>query len=190
MPARPDGTEPLIAHGPVYLRTPERADIPLFIGWLNDRRTARTLGIVAPLSTPMEETWFDAMTADQGKTRYNFTACLLEDDRPIGTVGLFDVDLMNGSAGLGIQVGTAGDRGRGYGTAMLQAMLWFGFGQLRLERIWLDVFDFNPSARRVYERVGFQHEGALRHAIFREGRFADVHRMAILADEWRSANPT
>jgi RimJ/RimL family protein N-acetyltransferase len=48
------------------------------------------------------------------------------------------------------------------------------------------VYDFNPRARRLYERVGFVLEGTLRHAVFREGRFADVHRMAILAGEWRA----
>ena len=70
---------------------------------------------------------------------------------------------------------------------MLRALVAFGFGMLRLERIWLDVYDINPAARRVYERVGFVHEGTLRRAVFREGRFLDVHRMAILADEWRAA---
>ena len=57
---------------------------------------------------------------------------------------------------------------------------------LRLERVWLDVYDFNARARLVYERVGFVHEGTQRHAIFRHGRFADVHRMAVLAGEWRA----
>jgi len=186
MPARPDGTEPVIAHGSVYLRAAERDDIPRFVGWLNDYRTSRTLGLRAPLSIPMEEAWFERMVADQGKGGYLFTACLLADDRPIGNVGLFDLDLVNGSAGLGIMIGEPGDRGRGHGTDMLEALVGFGLASLRLERIWLDVYDFNPGARRVYERVGFQHEGVLRHAIFREGRFADVHRMAILSGEWRA----
>lgn len=187
MPARPDGTEPLIAHGAVYLRPAERDDLPRFVAWLNDNRTSRTLGVTAPLSIPLEEQWFEQAIASQGKERYHFVACLLADDRPIGTIGLFQLDTVNGGAGLGIMVGEPGDRGRGYGTDMLRAMLAFGFGSLRLERIWLDVFDFNPGARRVYERVGFAHEGVLRHAIYREGRFADVHRMAILADDWRAA---
>jgi RimJ/RimL family protein N-acetyltransferase len=186
MPARPDGTEPVIAHGSIYLRAAERSDIPLFVAWFNDRRTSRTLGIRAPMSIPMEEAWFDAMVADQGKTRYLFTACLLADDRAIGNIGLFELDHVNGSAGLGIMVGDVADRGRGYGTDMLRAMLDFGFGELRLERIWLDVFDFNPAARRLYERVGFQVEGTLRHSIFREGRYGDTFRMSMLAGEWRA----
>ena len=186
MSTRRDGTQPIIAHGSVFLRSAEREDIPLFVGWLNDWRTSRTLGIRSPFSLPMEEAWFERMSAGQGKEGYHFVACLLEDDRPIGTVGLFDVDLPNGSAGLGIAIGAPEDRGRGLGTDTLRALLAFGFGMLRLERIWLDVYDMNPGARRVYERVGFVLEGTLRRAVFREGRYLDVHRMAILADEWRA----
>ena len=96
---------------------------------------------------------------------------------------------MDGGAGLGLSIGAPADRGHGHGTDMLRALLWFGFGYLRLERIWLDVYDFNPDARRLYERVGFVHEGILRHAAFREGRYVDFHRMSILADEWRAGQP-
>lgn len=186
MPTRLDGTEPIIAHGSVYLRAAERGDIPLFVTWMNDQRTARTLSRVAPMSIAWEEGWFERMLADQGKGGYFFVACLLADDRPIGSIGLFELDLANGSAGLGISVGAPEDRGRGHGTNMLRALLAFGFASLRLERIWLDVYDFNPGARRIYERVGFVHEGTLRHAVYREGRYVDVIRMAILAGEWRA----
>jgi len=187
MPTRRDGTEPIIAHGSVYLRPAERDDVPLFVRWFNDYSGSRTLAIRAPMSIPMEEQWFERAIAAQGKSGYHFVACLLEDDRPIGTVGLFDLDLVNGSAGLGISIGAAADRGQGHGSDMLRALLGFAFGSLRLERVWLEVYDFNPRARGVYERVGFVHEGVSRHAIFRENAYRDVHRMAILRDEWESA---
>ena len=187
MPARRDGTEPQITHGAIYLRAGEREDLPLFVRWMNDWRTSRTLAIRAPISFASETHWFEGMLAEQGKDRYFFVACLLVDDRAIGTIGLFDLDLPNGSAGLGIAVGDPADQGRGLGSDMLRALVDFGFGQLRLERIWLDVYDTNPGAQRVYERVGFVHEGVQRHAVYREGQYRDVHRMAILAGEWRAA---
>ncbi len=189
MNPRRDGTQPMIAHGSVFLRAAERDDIPRFIAWYNDYATTRTLGLRAPISMPLEEQWFDEMLAAQGKRGYFFVACLAADGRPIGTIGLFDLDLFNGSAGLGIAIGAEDDRGKGHGTDMLWSMLDWAFGFLRLERIWLDVYDYNPGARRVYERIGFVHEGVLRHAIYREGRHVDIHRMAILADEWRAAHP-
>jgi RimJ/RimL family protein N-acetyltransferase len=187
MLTRRDGTQPMIAHGGVYLRAAEPEDIPLFVTWMTDHRTTRTLGLAAPISRASEEQWFERMLADQGKGGYHFVVCLLEDDRPIGTIGLFDMDLRNGSAGLGISIGAPEDRGRGHGSDALRALVAFGFGMLRLERIWLDVYEMNPGARRLYERVGFVHEGTLRRAVFREGEFLDVHRMAILASEWRAS---
>jgi RimJ/RimL family protein N-acetyltransferase len=181
-----DGTVALIGHGSVYLRTPEREDVPRFVAWLNDYRTSRTLALRSPLSLPIEERWFEHLTDAQGRDRYVFTACRVEDDRAIGTVGLEDMDLVNGSAQLGLMIGEEADRGRGHGSDMLRAMLRFGFDSLRLERIWLDVYDVNPRARLLYGRLGFAHEGTLRNAVFREGRFVDVHRMAMLVAEWRA----
>jgi RimJ/RimL family protein N-acetyltransferase len=183
-----DGTQPIIAHGSVYLRPAERSDIPLFVTWFNDYATSRTLSIRSPMSIAAEEQWFERAVANQGKDGYHFVACLLTDDRPIGTVGLFDLDLVNGSAGLGISVGAGADRGKGHGTDMLLALLGFGFDSLRLERIELDCYDFNPDAHRLYQRVGFVDEGVARHRIFREGRYADLFKMSMLAGEWRAAH--
>ena len=186
MATRRDGTEAGIAHGSVYLRQAERSDIPLFVRWFNDTRTSKTLAVIAPMSIPSEEGWFERTLAAQGKDGYHFTICLLADDRPIGTIGLFDLDLRNGNAGLGISIGDPADTNHGFGSDALRALVGWAFDMLRLERVWLDVYDFNARAQLVYERVGFVHEGTQRHAIFRHGRFADVHRMAVLAGEWRA----
>lgn len=186
MVTRSDGTVPPLQHGSVYLRPAEREDVPLFVAWFGDWRTTRTLALRAPFSLAMEHRWFEHMLESQGKDGYFFVICRAEDDRVVGTIGLMELDLANGSAGLGIAIGTEQDRGRGYGSDALRALLRFGFGQLRLERIWLDVYDMNPGARRVYERVGFVLEGTFRHAIYRDAAFRDLHRMSILASEWRS----
>jgi diamine N-acetyltransferase len=183
---RRDGTEPVLSHGAVYLRPAERDDIPRFVTWLSNARTTRTLAILAPFSLVQEEGWFDRMTAGQGKELWHFVICRIEDDRPIGVIALDDLDLVNGSSPVGIFIGEPSERGRGYGTDAMRAILEFAFGSLRLERVWLDVYDFNTSAIHVYERVGFVREGLLRRAVWREGEWADVVRMAILADEWRA----
>lgn len=185
----PDGRLPSIAHGSVYLRAGERRDLPLFVRWMNDFRTTRTLLIGSPISSEMEERWFDQMLEHQGKDRWFFVICRRTDDRPVGSIDLHAVDLRNGSASLGIVIGDPIDTGEGYGTAALRALLGFGFGQLRLERIELDVYDYNEGARRVYERIGFVLEGTLRHALYRDGAFHDIHRMAILRDEWTGPGP-
>jgi len=184
-PAFPlDGRVPVIADGAVYLRPGERDDIPLFVRWYTDLRTTRTLLMTSPMGEALEERWFERMLEAHGTNRFFFVICRRVDDRPIGSIDLHDVDLRNGSASLGIAIGDPDDTGEGYGTAALRALVAFGFDQLRLERIELDVYAFNERARRVYDRVGFVLEGTLRHALYRDRAFHDVHRMSILRAEW------
>jgi RimJ/RimL family protein N-acetyltransferase len=66
----------------------------------------------------------------------------------------------------------------------MNALLDFGFGQLRMERIWLEVYDYNERARRSYEKSGFVVEGVQRHANYRLGKYHDVILMAVLHDDW------
>jgi RimJ/RimL family protein N-acetyltransferase len=168
----------------VYLRPAERSDIPLFVRWLNDAETASFVTVRAPLSNVGEEHWFEQMTADHGKTRWFFVICQLDDDQPIGTTGLFDLDHVNGSAGFGIVIGEKRLWGRGYGTDAVNALVDFGFGELRLERIWLEVYEFNERGRRSYEKSGFILEGTERNAMFHRGRHINVQLMSLLHREW------
>jgi len=73
---------------------------------------------------------------------------------------------------------------QGYGTDALRAICDFGFGQLRLERIELDVYETNLRAIRSYEKAAFVTEGVLRHAQFADGAFQDLRRMSLLREEW------
>ncbi|HEV8488454.1 MAG TPA: GNAT family protein [Candidatus Limnocylindrales bacterium] len=184
--------EPVLRGRRTFLRAAERSDIPAMVPWLNDYGMSRFITTRAPMSVAQEERWFDGMLERQGTSGWFFIICRLGDDTPIGTLGLFEVDLTNGSAGIGISLGDPAITGQGLGTDALEALLDFGFGRLRLERLWLDVYDFNERAIRSYEKAGFVREGVARHGAYRDGRFVDVVAMAILRDEWaarRAAEP-
>ena len=168
----------------IYLRPAEREDLPRFVRWFADAETTRHLMARAPFSLPMEEQWFEQMVAEQGKTTYHFVICRLANDEPIGTAGLHDLDFVNGKAEFGISIGEKGEWNKGYGTDALNAICDFGFGELRLERIELQVYAPNARAQRSYEKAGFVPEGTLRHRHFAEGRHEDVLIMGLLRDEW------
>jgi RimJ/RimL family protein N-acetyltransferase len=179
-----DRPEPMLRGELVYLRPGERSDIPLFVRWLSDARTTRNLLIRSPIGEAIEERWFDTMLEHHGRERWFFVICRLVDGRPVGSLDLHDLDQINGSAGIGIAIGDPADTGQGYGTDALRVLVRFGFDELRLVRLWLDVYDENEGARRVYERLGFVHEATFRHGLFRRGRFMDVHRLGLLREEW------
>jgi len=184
-------TEPIL-HSPrgerVYLRPSERADIPLFTRWFADAEFTRFLMVRVPFSEAAEEKWFDEMTAIQGVKGWHFVICRLDTDEPLGTAGLFDYSGEPGTAEFGIGLGEKSAWNQGYGTDALRAICDFGFGEIRLERIYLRVYAGNARAIRSYEKAGFVHEGTLREAHFSEGAYSDVHMMGLLRSEW-AADP-
>lgn len=62
----------------------------------------------------------------------------------------------------------------------------FAFEELKLHRLELDVFSFNPRAEKTYLKAGFKREGVLRDAIIYDDKYADDILMSILEDEWRA----
>ena len=170
----------------IFLRPAERSEISLLAAWMSDAEVAETLGNRAPISDVDEETWFDELQKAQGSTTWHFVVCLREDERPIGVVALESIDSINGQAELGIGICEPALWDKGYGTEASRVILDFGFGELRLHRVFLHVFAGNERAVRVYEKVGFVHEGTKRESYYRHGRYLDSHVMGILDSEWAS----
>lgn len=76
----------------------------------------------------------------------------------------------------------------GYGTDSVRVLANYGFQEMGLNRIELQVHAFNARARVVYSKVGFVEEGVRRQSTFHEGQFHDEVIMAALAEEWISAS--
>lgn len=183
-----DERRPILRSERIMLRIAERDDLPLAVEWLNDAEVADPLDNRAPMSRVAEEAWFEQLQKDIGRTRWHFMICLREDGRAIGFCGFDGFDTLNGNAELGVGIGDRTCWDKGYGTEAVELLLDFGFGELRLHRIWLHVFGFNHRAIRVYQKVGFTHEGIKREAYFRHGQHHDMHVMGILRDEWLTSD--
>jgi len=117
---------------------------------------------------------------------YIFTIRTIEDDRLIGDIGLGGLDWASGNAWVGIGIGERVYWGRGYGTEAMRLILRFAFEELNLNRVSLDVFEYNPRAIRSYEKAGFTVEGRQRKALRRAGQSYDVIYMGILRSEWEA----
>ena len=170
----------------VSLGAVELADVIEDGALISDAEIGPLLGIKFPISRDGAERFAKEMLEQVGKSLFPFNICLLADGRRIGAATLRDVDRENGKAEVAIFLSARNLLGRGYGTDALRCLCDFGFGELRLERIELVVFDFNARAIRSYEKAGFQTEVVKRHARFHRGRHHDVLVMGILRDEWEA----
>ena len=75
--------------------------------------------------------------------------------------------------------------GRGYATEAARAVVGFGFGELRLHRIWAECVADNAASVRVLEKLGMRREGHLRENAPVHGGWMDSFLYAMLDAEWR-----
>jgi len=107
------------------------------------------------------------------------------DQRAVGEVVINEIDTDNRSGNIRIALFDDADFGKGYGTQAMRLMVDYGFRELNLHRISLGVYNFNPRAIHVYEKIGFVKEGVLRDALCWKGEYTDEIMMSILEHEWQ-----
>ncbi len=164
----------------VVLRAIEREHLANYVQWLNDPEVLVHFGEFAPLSLAREEQWYEKMLQDSSTCNF----AVEFEGRHVGGAGFSSIDGRNQSAEVGLFIGLPQLWDQGLGRDVLQTLLRFGFEQMNLHRIYLQVFAENERAMHLYEKVGFRHEGCWRQAQFRHGRFQDLLWMSILRHEW------
>ncbi len=78
------------------------------------------------------------------------------------------------------------DKGKGYGRQTLEVIKKYVFEELKVNRLWLDVFEFNEVGLRLYPSVDFVKEGVLRQSFRGEKGFQNQVIMSILKEEYLS----
>ncbi|MEF2291942.1 GNAT family protein [Virgibacillus dokdonensis] len=152
----------------IYLRPiedeDEDEDVPMLYANLWDHEERRFTGTQAKFSLKGVEQFITSAANDQ--TRMDLLICLQENDLCIGDIAMSDIDWQNRHASVRIAIFNKAYWGNGYGTEAMEQLINYGFEQLNLHRIELEVFDFNTRARKSYEKLGFKQEGIRREVLF------------------------
>ncbi|GAB2509908.1 GNAT family N-acetyltransferase [Nocardia heshunensis] len=122
-------------------------------------------------------------TRNDQPDRLDLAVTELASGRCVGEAVLNQWDPGNRSCNFRILIGPEG-QGRGLGTEATRLLVGYGFEKLGLHRISLEVYAFNPRARRAYEKAGFRAEGVLRESLRYGDEWIDATVMSILDREW------
>lgn len=166
----------------IYFSPIEPEDEPLVRRFINDPGNWQGLMHRGPVNSCREREWVESLGRDEKDCVFGIV--IREGDRLIGVTGLHNIHAVNRSASFGINIGDRTFQNKGYGTEATLLCLRYGFEELNLNRIALSVFSNNPRAIRCYQKAGFVQEGCLRQAVFRNGRYENEYRFAVLREEW------
>jgi D-cysteine desulfhydrase len=154
----------------VTIRKFEQRDIADKIRWINDERNNKFLHYDLPLEYDRTLEWFERVRDRSDR----FDGVIEVDGRPVGIIGLLNIDPRSGKGEYYIALGEHEYKGKGVAIKASRLLLEYAFGELNLNKVYLFTEVDNVSAQRLFERLGFRKEGLLREDVKRGSRY--VHR--------------
>ena len=168
----------------MHLRPIEPDEFELVAGWLADERNS---------------VWMDF-----GAGRYSVGALALkamsrrdlhclrvflpdESDRPVGLVGLSNVDHAFRTAEVWFVLGEKSYGSQGLTGRAVAALLEHGFMMLELQAIFAWMVEGNRGSRRLLEKLGFTQVGRRRRCHAIEGELRDRLLFDLLAEEFQGS---
>lgn len=122
--------------------------------------------------------------AREKRQRFDFAIRLKTKERLVGLATIEGIEWTHGHGWLSLSLGSAADRGMGYGGEALKLILRYAFHELNLYRLNTIFFEDNARGLAFLERHGFQIEVRRRQAIYRAGRRWDEVRLGLLREDW------
>lgn len=165
-----------------YLRPIEPEDATLLRFLMNEPAVTDTIvGFNPPVSLLQQQQWISAPRGGPDGP-WHFTIVERATGRPVGLTSLHGIDWRNGSARDGIKLHPSA-QGRGLAFDACMARNAWAFFVVGLRRLEAAVLDFNVSAQRHDERLGYILEGRRRQAFHRNGRWCDLLIYGLLRSE-------
>lgn len=164
---------------------------PKYIGWLRDYDVIKTINridYVRPVSQSEVREYCDHLMTSHNDV---FVAVhRISDDAFIGTVKAGNINWRTRVADIGVLIGDKDAWGQGIATDALRTLCTYLFERLDMRRLTCGVMAVNPAIQRVFEKLGFQHEGTFREQDLFEGEYVDHIYLGCLRDEFNSGKTT
>ena len=172
----------------VSLRPLETGDIETLFAWDTDIELSVLGGWVRQQSsTAFARLWERRIT--EPKDDMDWFGITYEG-RLAGYIQLALIDHVERRAAVGIVVGEKALWGKGIGSGALRLLCDYAFAVRNLERVYAEVYTFNPRSMRLFERVGFVREGTLRQHEYHNGARQDMHFYGLLKSEFYARYPS
>jgi RimJ/RimL family protein N-acetyltransferase len=98
-----------------------------------------------------------------------------KDDRShVGNASIHDIDWVSRTGWFGLFIGEPAAWNRGFGSDAIQILVRFGFDEMNLVKLRINVFDYNERAKHILLAQGFVQEGTLQRDFYRDGAYHDI----------------
>ncbi len=139
----------------IYLRTLEPADADIILKWENNSDNWRVSNTLVPFSRKLIEDYVNSAQDIYSTKQLRFIICLVENDKEIGAIDIFDFDPYHLKVGLGILIAELEDRRNGYAKEAVLLIKEYCFNHLNLHQVYCNILSENKSSVDLFEKSGF-----------------------------------
>ncbi len=159
----------------IYLRPITMEDTERIVKWRNNERVRNNFIYREVFTEEIHRKWMETKVASGEVVQ--FIICQLEDDKPVGSVYLRDIDKTTEQAEYGIFIGDDDALGLGYGNEAATLMCSYAADVVQLKKLILRVFVDNIAAKKSYEYAGFTVSQDLPNVECSDGEVRDMFLM-------------
>ena len=166
----------------VGLRAVEEADLKKLRDWRNIPEFRKNFREVRELNMENQYIWFSSLQKNSMRD-FMFVIERLSDNTPIGVCGLLYINWIIRSADFSFYVGENNlyiDE-EGYGLEAAKLLIQFGFNNLNLNKIWMELYEFDDKKIKFFtDNFNFLVDGKLRENSYEDGKYYDSLIISLL----------
>ena len=143
----------------IYLRTIEPSDARLILQWENNPDNWAVSNTLVPFSEHLILQYVNSAQDIFTTKQLRFIICLQGEDKPIGTIDLFEYEPLHRRAGIGVLIDEVSERNKGYADEAVKLMIRYSFERLDLHQLFCNIFESNIHSIKLFEKNGFIKSG-------------------------------
>ncbi|BAO74238.1 GNAT family N-acetyltransferase [Winogradskyella sp. PG-2] len=143
----------------IYLRALEPEDLDFIYEIENDTELWELSDTQTPYSRFLIKQYLDNAQQDIFEAKQLRLAICDKNDNTLGLIDVFDFNIKNKRAGIGILIKSNSDRFKGYGKEALELLVNYCFKILHLHQVYANISENNIASMNLFEGNGFKRIG-------------------------------
>lgn len=165
----------------VGLRALEKDDLLKLRDWRNKSHVRKSTREYRLLNMKNQEDWFESIHKSNPPKEIMFGIVI--KNKIIGVTGLTYIDWKNRSSEISIYLSYENWQKKREAIDVLDLIMDYGFGELNMNRLWVEIYENMPENVELFEKIKFSREGELRQKIWRNKRWWNSYIYSKLSSE-------
>jgi len=166
----------------INLRALEPEDLDFIYAIENDTSLWELSNTQTPYSRFLIKQYLENAQQDIFEAKQLRLAICDKNDTTIGLIDVFDFDVKNKRAGIGLLIKKESDRYKGYGKQALDLLVNYCFKTLHLHQVYANVSETNLPSLKLFEGNGFKKIGLKKDWSYNGSQFTNEYILQRIKD--------